>query len=46
MASGATQVVWTKSGEAQNYTNSRPEHPADVVEICLEYLRTNYTVSH
>jgi len=42
MASAATQVVWTKSGEAQNYTNSRPEHPPDVVNICLEYLRTNY----
>jgi len=40
--SGATQVVWTKSGEAQNYSVSRPEHPPDVVNICLEYLRTNY----
>ena len=24
---------------------SRPEHPPDVVNICLEYLRTNYQVS-
>ena len=43
--SGATQVVWTKSGEAQNYSVSRPDHPPDVVNICLEYLRTNYQVS-
>jgi len=38
----ATQVVWTKSGEAQNYSKSRPDHSPDVVNISLEYLRENY----
>ena len=42
MASAANQVVWTKSGEAQNYSKSRPDHPPDVVNICLDYLRSHY----
>ena len=42
---------WTSNGLLSIHFNyltcslSRPEHPPDVVNICLEYLRTNYQVS-
>ena len=35
-------VVWTKLQEAENYSQSRPDHPEDVVNISLQFLRKHY----
>ena len=41
MALSSTHI-WKKAGEAENYSKSRPEHPPNVVQLSLKYLREKY----
>ena len=38
----ASFVAWTKTNEAENYSESRPDYPKDVIDISLNYLRKHY----
>ena len=42
METKQSTYIWKKPGEAENYSQSRPQHPSDVVNLSLKYLREKY----